>query len=315
MCGTYDNQHGRSRGRETAEQLAQATAGLPADKLLLAAANRFPGRIALASSFGAEDQVLTDMLARAGLLEINRDSHHLFSPHRRPENKKINGDSHHLFSSHHRPEIATGGSEINGDCPHLFAPARQTKPVSIFTLDTGRLPQETHDALDATRKRYGITIDVLVPDRAELEAMVREHGSNLFYASIENRKRCCHVRKVAPLRRKLGQLDAWICGLRREQAATRTAIERVEWDEANGLVKLNPLADWTTEQVWDYIRRYDVPSNPLHARGYPSIGCSPCTRAVAPGEDIRAGRWWWETPEQKECGLHVVDGKLVRKKR
>lgn len=189
-----------------------------------------------------------------------------------------------------------------------------TKNPRIFTLDTGRLPQETHDTIDATRKKYGITIKVLFPDRELVEEMVNERGMNLFYDSIEDRKRCCFVRKVEPLRRELSKLDAWITGLRREQASTRGELERVEWDEGNGLLKINPLADWTTEQVWDYIRSRDIPYNPLHDQGYPSIGCAPCTRAIAEGQDIRDGRWWWETPEQKECGLHVKGGRVVRKK-
>ena len=187
--------------------------------------------------------------------------------------------------------------------------------VPIFTLDTGRLPQETHDAIDATRARYGVRIEALCPDAAVLEDMLAQHGTNSFYASVENRKRCCRIRKVLPLQRRLATLDAWITGLRREQAATRADVRRIEWDDANGLVKINPLADWTTDQVWDYVRSNHVPYNRLHDRGYPSIGCAPCTRAVAPGGDIRSGRWWWEQAEggHKECGLHVVDGKPVRK--
>jgi len=178
-------------------------------------------------------------------------------------------------------------------------------PVPIFTLDTGRLPQETHDAIDATRGRYGIQIEALCPDAAVLEDMLGRHGTNSFYRDVEDRKRCCRVRKVLPLQRRLATLDAWICGLRREQAPTRADIGRIEWDDANGLVKLNPLADWTAEQVWDYVRSNHVPYNRLHDQGYPSIGCAPCTRAVAPGEDIRSGRWWWEQPGHKECGLHA----------
>ena len=184
----------------------------------------------------------------------------------------------------------------------------------IFTLDTGRLPQETYDAIDATRKKYGIELKVLFPDTGAVERMVAERGVNLFYDSIENRKLCCAVRKVEPLKRELAGLEAWMTGLRREQAATRGQLERIEWDQGNGLIKVNPLIDWTAEDVWQYVRERDVPCNALHDKGYPSIGCAPCTRAIAAGESLRDGRWWWEDPEQKECGLHVQDGKLVRKK-
>jgi phosphoadenosine phosphosulfate reductase len=190
---------------------------------------------------------------------------------------------------------------------------RITPQPAVFTLDTGRLHQETYDLIDATRKRYGIRIEVLFPDRTDVEELVCQNGVNLFYDSIENRKACCRVRKVIPLRRKLAQLDAWITGLRREQSVTRQDLEVIQWDDANGLIKINPLANWTDEQVWEYIRDHNVPYNPLNDHGYPSIGCVPCTRAVEPGQGIRAGRWWWEQPEHKECGLHVVDGKLTRK--
>jgi len=183
----------------------------------------------------------------------------------------------------------------------------------IFTLDTGRLPQETHDTIAATNARYGIRIRVLFPDRHDVEELVADGGPNLFYGSVAARKRCCHVRKVVPLQRELATLDAWITGLRREQALTRRAIEPIAWDEANGLVKVSPLADWTEEQVWAYIHVHDVPYNRLHDEGYRSIGCAHCTRPVEPGDDVRAGRWWWETPEQKECGLHAQGGRLVRK--
>lgn len=182
--------------------------------------------------------------------------------------------------------------------------------VGIFTLDTGRLPQETYDLIDATNQKYGIRIKVMFPESSDVEALLNEEGPNSFYKSIESRKRCCHVRKVLPLRRALSGLDAWITGLRREQSVTRDALEKVEWDESNGLIKVNPLAEWTSQQVWDYIRANDVPYSKLHDQGYPSIGCAPCTRAIEPGQDDRAGRWWWEQPEHKECGLHLKDGKL-----
>ena len=175
----------------------------------------------------------------------------------------------------------------------------------IFTLDTGRLPQETYNVIDATRQKYGANIEVMFPQPDAVQRMVGEHGMNLFYHSVENRKLCCGVRKMEPLRRALSGLDAWITGLRREQSVTRTAVHKVEWDEGNSLVKINPLVDWSHDDVWKYISEHNVPYNALHDRGYPSIGCAPCTRPIQPGEHERAGRWWWEHPETKECGLHV----------
>jgi phosphoadenosine phosphosulfate reductase len=188
--------------------------------------------------------------------------------------------------------------------------AVQAQP-RIFTLDTGRLFPETYETMERTMQRYGFRYEVLAPDTRELEEMVRTHGPNLFYQSVELRKLCCAVRKIHPLRRVLATADAWLCGLRGEQSVTRRSVEQVEWDEAFGLCKINPLIEWTEAQVWDYIRDNDIPYNALHDQGYPSIGCAPCTRAVQPGQDIRAGRWWWENPEHKECGLHVQDGKIV----
>ncbi len=176
----------------------------------------------------------------------------------------------------------------------------------VFTLDTGRLNQETYDCMEALRQRYGIAIEVYFPAADKVEQMVKAHGLNLFYESIELRKHCCTVRKVEPLKRALSGLTAWATGLRREQTAARTAVEKVERDEAHdGILKVNPLADWTRKQVWDYIAAHDLPYNKLHDRGFPSIGCAPCTRAIKPWEESRAGRWWWEQTEQKECGLHV----------
>lgn len=212
---------------------------------LLACARRVCGeKILFASSFGAEDQVLTDIIAR------------------------------------------------------------HTLKIPIVTIDTGRLPQETCELIEATRQRYGVPIEILLPNPAEVEDLVTAYGADLFYESVDLRKRCCEVRKVRVLKRRLASHKAWICGLRKEQAPSRTDLSIAEWDEPNGLVKVCPLADWTTEQVWDYIRTHRVFYNTLHDRGYPSIGCQPCTRAVRDGEDIRAGRWWWERPEHKECGLH-----------
>jgi len=206
--------------------------------------NEYKGRIALSSSLGLEDQVLTDMVC------------------------KIDD---------------------------------QTK---IFTLDTGRLFPETYDLIHRTNQKYGIRMQVYFPDAEKVEEMVNNKGINLFYNSIEERKSCCRIRKIEPLKRAFSGLEVWICGLRRDQSITRTGMQPVEWDENNGLIKLNPLIDWTEEQVRSYIKEHKVPYNPLHDRDFPSIGCQPCTRAVLPGEDLRAGRWWWENPDTKECGLH-----------
>jgi phosphoadenosine phosphosulfate reductase len=224
---------------------AQLARKSPQD-VLAWALREFHPRIALASSFGAEDVVLIDMM-----LKINPDAR-------------------------------------------------------VFTLETGRLPYETYTLMEALRERYGLAIEVYFPQAERVEAMVREHGANLFYRSIELRKFCCDVRKVEPLGRALSGLGAWITGLRRDQAVTRTAVQVVELDrDHGGIVKINPLVDWSWDDVWSYTREHRVPYNALHDQGYPSIGCAPCTRAVTPGEDPRAGRWWWENPETKECGLHV----------
>ena len=176
----------------------------------------------------------------------------------------------------------------------------------LFTLDTGRLNQETYDCMDAIRERYGIQIEVFFPEAMGVEKMVRENGLNLFYNSVQLRKLCCGVRKVDPLSRALKDLDAWMTGLRREQAVTRADVHKIEVDRDHGnIIKINPLVDWSYDDVWDYIRKNNVPYNRLHKQGYPSIGCAPCTRSVEPAEDLRAGRWWWENPDTKECGLHI----------
>ena len=177
-------------------------------------------------------------------------------------------------------------------------------PIEVFTLDTGRLPEETHALIDAIGERYGKRPRVYFPRPAAVEAYVSRHGANGFYASVESRKACCLVRKVEPLHRALSGKKAWITGLRRDQSVTRNDLEVEAFDTANGMMKFNPLADWSNEQVWEYIRAHRVPYNALHDRHYPSIGCAPCTRAIAAGEDIRSGRWWWEDAQQKECGLH-----------
>jgi len=236
------------------EKLSEATKGYSTEELISHISVQFGDRIALATSFSAEDQVLTNMLCQI------------------------------------------------------------SKNAKIFTLDTGRLPRETYEVMQTTREKYGIQIDILFPDYKRVEEMVNRYGPNLFYESIELRKLCCQIRKIEPLKRKLSGLQAWICGLRAEQSVTRTALKRIEFDEAFGIIKVSPLADWTTEQVWDYIRENKVPYNGLHDKGCPSIGCAPCTRAVKDGEDIRAGRWWWENPDHKECGLHLCKASFGNKR-
>ena len=179
--------------------------------------------------------------------------------------------------------------------------------VRVFTVDTGRLPQESYQLIDQVRQRYGIDVEVYFPDTREVELLTRRHGANPFYQSVPMRLTCCDVRKVRPLVRVLRDLDAWVTGLRRDQWATRSNIRKIELDhDHGGIVKLNPLADWTEEEVWDYVRANDVPYHPLYDQGYKSIGCAPCTRAVAEGENPRAGRWWWETNGPKECGMHCA---------
>ncbi|MDR1524396.1 MAG: phosphoadenylyl-sulfate reductase [Tannerella sp.] len=174
----------------------------------------------------------------------------------------------------------------------------------IFTIDTGRLFPETYSLIDKTNMNYGIRMEVYFPENRPVEEYVRANGINAFYESVERRKECCRIRKIEPLTRALSTIDVWICGLRQEQSVTRTGVQTVEWDEANSLIKVNPLAHFSEQDVWEYIKTNHVPYNVLHDRGFPSIGCCPCTRAVAPGEDVRSGRWWWENPEHKECGLH-----------
>ncbi|MCK9271856.1 MAG: phosphoadenylyl-sulfate reductase [Bacteroidales bacterium] len=230
---------------EQLSQLNQRFAGATAQEILSHFQQTYQHRIAFATSMGAEDQVITHMMAG-----IDRSSR-------------------------------------------------------IFTLDTGRIFPETYDVIERTNARYGINIEIFFPEHKQVEEMVNQKGVNLFYESIENRKLCCHIRKIVPLRRALQGMDAWISGLRRSQAVTRKNLQPVEWDSTFGLLKINPLIDWTEEQVWDFINKNNIPYNRLHDQGFRSIGCQPCTRAIAPGDDVRAGRWWWETPEQKECGLHL----------
>jgi phosphoadenosine phosphosulfate reductase len=219
---------------------------------LLAAIEKNHSPTALASSFGAEDMVLLDLIARDGLA------------------------------------------------------------ISIFTLDTGRLPKATHDLIARVRKQYGIAVEVFSPWPDSVSAFVEEHGIDGFYDGVEQRKACCAVRKVEPLKRALASRRGWITGLRREQSENRAEVPEIERDAATGKWKFSPLAEWTHEDVWAYIKTNGVPYNALHDRGYPSIGCEPCTRAVKPGEHPRAGRWWWEREDaRKECGLHEIPIRVV----
>ncbi|MET7001024.1 phosphoadenylyl-sulfate reductase [Chitinophaga defluvii] len=180
---------------------------------------------------------------------------------------------------------------------------RNKLPVRVFTLDTGRLFQETYDVMDLTRARYKQPIEVYFPESADVERLVAEKGFNSFYDSVENRKECCHIRKVIPLNRALEGVKVWITGLRAEQSDNRHDMQTLEWDNNRGLYKYNPLIHWGFDEVLSYLDKYNVPFNKLHQRGYVSIGCAPCTRAIEPGEHPRAGRWWWEQ-SHKECGLH-----------
>jgi thioredoxin-dependent adenylylsulfate APS reductase len=179
----------------------------------------------------------------------------------------------------------------------------------VFTLETLRLHTETYTVIDQIKMRYGVDVEAYYPDMDQVAGMVKEHGFNLFYKSEEFRKLCCGIRKMEPLGRALGELDAWVSGLRRDQAVTRVDIGKVELDAAHGnRIKINPLAEWSSDRVWAYVHENKVPYNELHDNGFPSIGCAPCTRPVSPDEDPRAGRWWWESdPNSKECGLHVIE--------
>lgn len=222
-------------------------AGASPEEILRFMIPKFTGKIAFASSMGAEDQVITEMIVKID------------------------------------------------------------PSIRIFTLDTGRLFPEIYDLIQSTNTRYKINIEIYFPDYQKVESMVKEKGINLFYENIENRKFCCHLRKIEPLKRAMNGLNAWVSGIRKDQSITRKSIDIVEWDEENKILKINPLANWSGGDVWEYIRQNKIPYNPLHDKGFPSIGCQPCTRAILPGEDIRAGRWWWENPESKECGLHVQE--------
>lgn len=244
----------RSKQNFVIDNLAKRFEKKSATDILKWSIEKFGNRIALASSFGAEDVVIIDMMVK-----IDKSK------------------------------------------------------TKILTLDTGRLNQETYDVMDEIRQRYGISIESYFPNSQQVEEMVRTKGFNLMYESIENRKLCCEIRKVNPLNRALASLDGWITGLRREQALTRLNIKKIEIDPThNDILKINPIADWSEDMVWEYIKENQVPYNKLHDMGFPSIGCEPCTRAISKGENRRSGRWWWEESSQKECGLHI-DHSITKK--
>ncbi len=199
--------------------------------------------------------------------------------------------------------FSTSLGEEDQAITHLVA-TRQL-PISVFTLDTGRMFQETYDLLHLTRLHYKIPVQVYFPDARQVEDYVQQNGINGFYDSVENRKQCCHIRKVVPLTRALQGAEVWITGLRQSQSANRGSMQRAVWDEEYKLIKYNPIFDWTDDQLHEFINANKIPVNTLHKKGYPSIGCAPCTRAIMPGEDARAGRWWWES-SAKECGLHAT---------
>ncbi|TGN11760.1 phosphoadenylyl-sulfate reductase [Leptospira ilyithenensis] len=190
----------------------------------------------------------------------------------------------------------------------------QNLKIRIVTLDTGRLFRETYELHQITNDKYKTRIETYFPDAEKLEKFVNANGPDSFYASVENRKECCHIRKVVPLERALNGAKIWITGIRREQSGFRTEMSKFEIDSAKQIIKYHPILDWTWEDTKKYVKDKNIPYNPLHDKGYPSIGCAPCTRAIEPGEDFRAGRWWWENESAKECGLHWVDGKLTPKK-
>jgi len=210
----------------------------------------------------------------------------------------------HYFLAEYKGKIALSSSLSIEDQVLTDLIVKADPSTRIFTLDTGRLFPETYSLIDKTNLKYNIHLEVMFPDHTEVEELVKKEGINLFYNGIDQRKACCRVRKLNPLKRAFEGLEVWICGLRNEQSITRQGVQLVEWDDGNQLIKLNPLIHFTEAEVWEYIKKNHVPYNKLHDQGFPSIGCQPCTRAVKPGEDIRAGRWWWENPDQKECGLH-----------
>ena len=204
------------------------------------------------------------------------------------------------------PKVAKASSFGAEDAVVMDIMLKINPNFRFFTLDTGRLPQETYDIMDIVRKKYNISIEVLFPDTKEVEEMVKEKGLNLFYESVDNRKLCCEIRKVHPMNKMLNTLDGWITGLRRDQTKNREDVKIFQLDHGHGgILKINPIVDWTWDQIQQYIKNNNLPYNSLLDKGFPSIGCEPCTRAIKPGEDIRAGRWWWEQDGNKECGLHI----------
>ncbi len=235
--------------QKLAEELNEKLKGRTAEEVIRYFLDKYPGKVTLGSSLGAEDQVLLDMMSKC------------------------------------------------------------CRDFSVFTLDTGRLFPETYDLIDTTNKKYGMPIKIFFPDSRHVEEMINSKGINLFYESVENRKQCCYIRKIEPLMKALPGNEVWVTGLRRDQSLNRFYTSLVEWDKTHSIIKVNPLLNWTEKDVWAYIHENDVPYNPLHDKGYPSIGCQPCTRAIKPGEDFRAGRWWWESPEHNECGLHMENHK------
>jgi len=206
------------------------------------------------------------------------------------------------------PKVAKASSFGAEDAVIMDIMLKINPKFRFFTLDTGRLPQETYDIMDIVRKKYNISIEVLFPDSKEVEDMVREKGVNLFYESVENRELCCEIRKVHPMNKMLSTLDGWIAGLRRDQTKNRESAKIFQLDKKHGgILKINPIINWSWDQVQEYIKNNNLPYNSLLDKGYPSIGCEPCSRAIKPGEDLRAGRWWWEQDGNKECGLHIDD--------
>jgi thioredoxin-dependent adenylylsulfate APS reductase len=224
------------------------------------------------------------------------------------ENRKPQDVLEWALSKFH-PRMALSSSLQAEDMALLDMAWRINPDVRVFTLDTGRLHQETYDLIEEVRVKYGLKIEVQFPETSEVETMVGKFGVNLFYHNVELRHLCCEIRKVRPLNKALVGLDAWITGLRRDQAASRANTKKVEIDKDHGgIAKINPIADWKQDQVWRYVRDNDVPYSKLYDKGYTSIGCASCTRPIKPGEDPRAGRWWWEMDAVKECGLHVSAG-------
>jgi phosphoadenosine phosphosulfate reductase len=226
------------------------------------------------------------------------------TPEREAKIAKLDALLASIASRH--PSVKLASSLAAEDMLLTHAILSRALSIGIFSLNTGRLHAQTLGMLERVRERYGYEIEQLHPHEEAVDQYVREHGLNAFYESVELRKRCCEIRKVEPLNRALAGVDAWVTGQRREQSVTRAELHEQEQDAARGIAKYNPLADWSEADVWAYLKAFDVPVNPLHARGYPSIGCEPCTRAIRPGEDSRAGRWWWESRDTKECGLHIA---------